>query len=52
MSYFVQVIVISKHSAPHKVDRDDITIIILITKLVPDFVLHACSFFIAANRPV
>ena len=25
---------------------------ILDTKLVPDFVLHACYFFIAGNRPV
>ena len=32
--------------------REDITIIILDTKLVPDFVLHACCFFIAGNRPV
>ena len=31
----------------HRVDREDITIIILDTKLVPDFVLHACCFFIA-----
>ena len=36
----------------HRVDREDITIIILDTKLVPDFVLHACCFFIAGNRPV
>ena len=36
----------------HRVDREDITIIILDTKLVPDFVLHACYFFIAGNRPV
>ena len=35
-----------------RVDREDITIIILDTKLVPDFVLHACCFFIAGNRPV
>ena len=36
----------------HRVDREDITIIILDTKSVPDFVLHACYFFIAGNRPV
>ena len=36
----------------HRVDREDITIIILDTKLVPDIVLHACCFFIAGNRPV
>ena len=36
----------------HRVDREDITIIILDTKLVPDFILHACCFFIAGNRPV
>ena len=36
----------------HRVDREDITIISLDTKLVPDFVLHACCFFIAGNRPV
>ena len=36
----------------HRVDREDITIIIWDTKLVPDFVLHACYFFIAGNRPV
>ena len=36
----------------HRVDREDITIIILDTKLVPDFVMHACCFFIAGNRPV
>ena len=36
----------------HRVDREDIPIIILDTKLVPDFVLHACCFFIAGNRPV
>ena len=36
----------------HRVEREDITIIILDTKLVPDFVLHACCFFIAGNRPV
>ena len=32
--------------------REDITIIILDTKLVPDFVLYACYFFIAGIRPV
>ena len=36
----------------HRVDREDITIIILDIKLVPDFVLHACCFFIVGNRPV
>ena len=36
----------------HRVDREDIATIILDTKLVPDFVLHACCFFIAGNRPV
>ena len=36
----------------HRVDRVDSTIIILDTKLVADFVLHACCFFIAGNRPV
>ena len=36
----------------HRVDREDITIIILDTKLVPDFVPHACCFFIAGNRHV
>ena len=36
----------------HRVDREDITIIIFDTKLVPDFVLHACCFFIAGHRPV
>ena len=36
----------------HRVDREDITIIILDTKLVSDFDLHACCFFIAGNRPV
>ena len=36
----------------HREDREDIPIIILDTKLVPDFVLHACYFFIAGNRPV
>ena len=36
----------------HRVDREDSTIIILDTKLVPDFVLHACCFFIAGRRPV
>ena len=36
----------------HRVDREDIAIIILDTKLVPDFVLHACNFFIAGIRPV
>ena len=36
----------------HRVDREDSTIIILDTKLVPDFVLHACCFFIAGDRPV
>ena len=36
----------------HRVDREDITIIILDTKLVPDFILHACCFFIVGNRPV
>ena len=40
-------------SCTHRVDRDDITIIIILdTELVPDFVLHACCFFIAGNRPV
>ena len=36
----------------HRGDREDNTIIILDTKLVPDFVLHACCFFIAGNRQV
>ena len=36
----------------HRVDREDITIIILDTKLVPDFVQHTFCFFIAGNRPV
>ena len=36
----------------HRVDREGITIIILDTKLVPDFVLHVCCFFIAGNRSV
>ena len=35
----------------HRVNREDITIIILDIKLVPDFVLRACCFFIAGNRP-
>ena len=35
----------------HRVDREDITILILDTRLVPDFVLHACYFLIAGNRP-
>ena len=39
-------------SCTHRVVREDITIIILDTKLVPDFVLHACCFFIAGIRPV
>ena len=34
----------------HRVDRKDITIIILDTKLVPDFILHACCFFTPGNR--
>ena len=41
-----------KGTVHHIVDREDIIIIILDTKLVPDFVLHACCFFIAGNRPV
>ena len=36
----------------HRVDREDSPIIILDTKLVPDFVMHACYFFVAGNRPV
>ena len=36
----------------HRVDREDSTIIILDTKLVADFVLHACCFVIAGNRHV
>ena len=36
----------------HRVDREDIPIIILDPKLGPDFVLHACRFFTAGNRPV
>ena len=36
----------------HRVNREDSTIIILDTTLVPDFVLHASYFFIAVNRPV
>ena len=35
-----------------RVNRVDITITILDTKLVPDFVLHAYCFSIAVNRPV
>ena len=36
----------------HRVDKEDSIIIILDTKSVPDFVLHACCFFIAGNRPL
>ena len=36
----------------HRVNIEDSTIMNLYTKLVPDFVLHACCFFIAGNRPV
>ena len=36
----------------HGVDREDSPIIILDTSLVPDFVLHACYFFITGNPPV
>ena len=36
----------------HRADREDITIIIWDTKLVPDFVLHTCCFFIAGDRPI
>ena len=36
----------------HRVNREDSPIVILDTTLVPDFVLHACYFFIAGNRPV
>ena len=36
----------------HRVDREDSPIIILDTKLVPDFVQHDCYFFVAGNRPV
>ena len=36
----------------HRVVRVDVTIIVLHTKLMPEFVLHACCFFIAGYRPV
>ena len=36
----------------HRVNREDSPIIPLDTKSVPDFVLHACCFFITSNRPV
>ena len=36
----------------HRVNREDSPIIILDTKLVADFVLHACCFFIEVNRYV
>ena len=36
----------------HRVDREDITIIILDTKLVQDFILHASWFSIVGNRPI
>ena len=36
----------------HRVNREDSPIIILDTTLVPDFVLHACYFFVTGNRSV
>ena len=41
-----------KHIFNDRVDREDIAIIIMDTKLVPDFVLDAWCFFIAGNHPV
>ena len=40
------------HALKHRVNREDNPIIILDNTLVPDFVLHACFFSIAGNRPV
>ena len=52
--YFVwdDAIITENWHCDHRVDRVDITIIILDTTLVPYFVLHANCFSIAGNRPV